>query len=148
MTRNNRNNQKNWSFDLALAILAGLLLGLVIFLPFMAFRHRKQASPEALIQAEIIAHLVAAGCLVLRINSGRKGNIAFVRWFVQGFTSTEGVSDLLALAPNGRLLAIECKAPGEKAKFEQSRFLFEAEQRGAVAIVATSIEEVKKVMQS
>lgn len=98
---------------------------------------------EAEIQKRIFEFLVYQGFLVLRVNSGRKRQIAFVRWQALGFEAqTTGVSDLLALSPTGKLYAIETKKPGEKARANQSTFLAEAEKRGATPILATSLEDV------
>lgn len=98
---------------------------------------------EADIQKAIFETLIRLRFLVIRVNSGRKGVVSFVRWQVFGCEAqTTGISDILALSPNGRLYAIECKAPGEKAKSHQSTFLLEAEKRGAKAIVADSLESL------
>ena len=99
---------------------------------------------EAAIQSVILDYLVDEGYLVLRVNSGQKGHISFVRWQVLGLPFQDrGVSDILALSPEGRLFAIECKAPGGDLRPEQRKFLEEATQRGAIAIVATSLDDVK-----
>jgi hypothetical protein len=111
----------------------------------MMTHHHSKPISEAEIQKAIFDALVALGFLVLRINSGRKGQVAFVRWQACGLeTQTTGVSDLLALSPTGRFYAIECKAPGEQAKTHQSTFLDEAEKRGAVPIVADDLEALLK----
>jgi len=102
---------------------------------------------EADIQKQIFDYLVCSDFLVLRINSGRKGYIRFVFWQALGLdTLSEGVSDLLALSPQGRLYAIELKKPGGKATKDQSIFLLEAGRRGAIPVVATCLEDIQRLL--
>lgn len=103
---------------------------------------------ESDIQKAIIALLTARGYLVIRINGGRsKTGVAFNRWYIQDEPShTTGVSDIIALSPSGLLVCIECKAPGEKPTEAQKSFLYHAERRGAVCIVADSVDAVTEVL--
>lgn len=102
-------------------------------------------SPEAAVQAAIVDYLVSEGYLVIRVNSGQTGHVSFVRWQVLGLSwQDRGVSDLLALSPDGKLFAIECKSPGGALRPEQRRFLDEASRRGAITIIATSLRDVQK----
>jgi hypothetical protein len=73
---------------------------------------------------------------------GRKGKIAFTRWYAEHKSSTSGVSDILAISPKGELWAIECKDAGGVATEEQKEFLGEVSDRGGIAIVADDVETV------
>jgi hypothetical protein len=122
---------------------------------------------ENSIKQAIIAYLIYRGCLVLRVNSGavtgqyedKKGHIKerfmrFVHWQAPGVAYKEGkagVSDILALYPdpNGgpcRFLAIETKRPGNTPTPAQERFLAEWQQRGGIALVAESVEDVEAAL--
>jgi hypothetical protein len=55
-----------------------------------------------------------------------------------------GVADILGVTPKGRIIAIEVKRPGERPSDAQKEFLFDVSNRGGVAFVATSIEDVEQ----
>lgn len=57
----------------------------------------------------------------------------------------KGVSDILGILPNGRLLAIEVKTPTGVVSPEQKAFIEKAQSLGAFSIVARSLEDVKRV---
>jgi hypothetical protein len=108
---------------------------------------------EADIQKAIFRYLVGENFLVIRINSGavtqeykgRERHFSFVRWQERGRRQTSrGLSDILALSPWGQLFAIECKSAGKigQASDGQAEFLEAAERRGAVGIIADSLEDV------
>jgi hypothetical protein len=128
----------------------------------------KHPTNEASVKRAIINYLLYRGALVIVINSGAvqpKDNggsryIAFNRWQVLGLDSqTAGVADILALIPPsegyilekqfGRLLVVECKAPGRRHNTTeaQRQFMAEAEARGAVVCVATCIEDVERALE-
>lgn len=55
-----------------------------------------------------------------------------------------GSSDLIGiLAPEGRFLALEVKAPGKRPTPEQERFLALVTRSGGVAAVVRSVEDVR-----
>jgi len=54
----------------------------------------------------------------------------------------KGVSDILGVLPDGRMLAIEVKSAGGRLTPEQKTFLLQAGNLGAVAFSARSIDEV------
>lgn len=58
----------------------------------------------------------------------------------------KGVSDILGCLPDGRLLAIEVKTIKGRLSPEQKLFLNEVTQRGALAFVARSIEDITEHM--
>jgi len=112
---------------------------------------------ENQVVASIVEYLLYRGALVLRINSGAvqpRDNggsryIAFNRWQVLGLDSqTAGVADILALA-SGRLLVVECKAPGRRHNTTeaQRRFLAECAARGAVCCIAEGVEDVERALE-
>jgi len=88
------------------------------------------------IQTPIIRRLADAGYLVLRINGGRRGNISFYHWWDQwGQAQCSGISDIIGLSPNGRMIAIEVKLPGKKRTAEQIRFQDCIARRGGLVAV-------------
>ena len=56
--------------------------------------------------------------------------------------SKAGVSDILGILPDGRLLAIEVKVPKGKLSPAQQQFLDDINQRGGLAFMATTIDDV------
>jgi hypothetical protein len=99
------------------------------------------------IQRQIFEWLVLQGYLVMRINSGRMHSIPFARWQVLGLpVQSSGISDLLALDWDGQIYVIEAKQPGEKPTEQQKLFMAEAKRRGAVCIVADSLESIQRQM--
>lgn len=54
----------------------------------------------------------------------------------------KGISDILGIMPNGKLLAIEVKTKAGKLSVEQKIFLDEINKRGGLAFMARSIEDV------
>jgi len=55
----------------------------------------------------------------------------------------KGVSDILGILPNGRLLAIELKSATGRLTPEQKHFLEQVNARGGLAFMARSIDDVK-----
>ena len=58
----------------------------------------------------------------------------------------KGVSDILGILPDGKFLAIECKAEKGKLSEFQETFLNKINAFGGVAIVCRSIEDVDKFL--
>lgn len=54
----------------------------------------------------------------------------------------KGVSDVLGILPDGKLLAIEVKSKTGKASPEQLEFIEKIKKSGGVAFVARSLDEV------
>ncbi len=76
------------------------------------------------------------------ISGEHNGKRRFLR-----FTSLPGISDILGiLPPSGRLLAVECKRPGNKPTPEQAAFLDIVRQSGGVAICVHSVEELEQAL--
>lgn len=62
----------------------------------------------------------------------------------------KGTSDILGIWPNGRLIAIEVKRPGNEngATVEQLAFIAKINRLGGLAFVATSVEKVRLEFQA
>ena len=82
-------------------------------------------------QAALIELLILNHALVIRVNSGRRGKIAMNRWMSSDAGShTAGVSDLIAILPDGEVWFIECKRARGRVSEEQEIFRVELEKRG------------------
>lgn len=64
---------------------------------------------------------------------------------LNGYGMRKGVPDILGIF-RGKPLAIEVKLPGNGPSKEQQEFISEFSWYGGIAFVATSIEEVRKVL--
>ena len=100
---------------------------------------RTNDRPEAAALAEVLKVLRhhPAVAWIERQNSGvaRIGG-RFVRF------GWPGCSDLLGMTQDGRLLAVECKAPAGKVRAEQAEFLSLVRRFGGVAFVARDCRDV------
>lgn len=92
------------------------------------------------IQDPVRDTLIKLGFLVIRVNSGRRGGVWFVIWYILGSVAQmAGVSDLIGITPCGRFFAVEIKQPGKKRRPEQVKFQNEIKKRlGLVAVVDTA----------
>lgn len=90
------------------------------------------------------------------IYAWRSNNVGVFNYKTKGyfFHGLRGVSDILGILPQkcpcalqGVLLAIECKVEGKNPTNEQSSFLREITERGGIAIVAHSIEELSESIE-
>lgn len=104
---------------------------------------------EADVQKTCIAWLRFWGAMPIRLNSGAmKVGDRFVR-----FNSEPGCSDVIAVLPGGRTLALELKRPGcrdrtpAKRKAEQASFRAAVVRAGGLAIVATSLDELQSALR-
>lgn len=99
-------------------------------------------STEAALQERIVDLFVAYGAVVVRVNSGRKGRIAFVRWFARSEDpKTAGVSDLVVTL--GRTVYVEVKMPGETLRPDQKLFAERTRQAGGEYYVVRSVNEAQ-----
>ena len=89
---------------------------------------------ESEVQAQLIELLLRARALVIRVNSGRSGTVAFNRWGTQELGwQTAGMLDLIAIMPDSEVWWIECKRPkGGKYSNGQLSLRHEIEYRGAI----------------
>ncbi len=81
----------------------------------------------------------------------RANNVATVdhsRGVYRTFRGLKGVSDILAITPDGRgrLIAIEVKKPGGRLSPEQKLFLDAIRERGGLAFVVRSVSELDEVL--
>jgi hypothetical protein len=115
--------------------------------------------PESDIQKACLEYLRLLGRSVWRFNSGARivpatpdgGKRRFVR-----FSSAKGCSDLIGLLPAsadglhtaGRMLACECKRPGNKPTALQSAWLEEVASQGGLAICVCSVDDLRSQLRS
>lgn len=59
-----------------------------------------------------------------------------------------GVSDILGILKDGKLLAIEVKAKKTRASFEQQIFIEDVNKNGGIAFVAWSMGQVKSILDA
>jgi len=107
----------------------------------------KENVKEKDVQNGILMWLNFMGCITWRQNQGavvaeHKGKKRFFR-----MTSLPGISDIIGLLPGGRFIAIEVKRPGWRPNSRwrnspQAKFIDLVNQKGGLAFVATSVDEV------
>lgn len=100
---------------------------------------------ETNISQQIRLALSAEGCIVWRNNVGKLEDKRG-RWVTFGLCV--GSSDIIGMMPDGRFLAIEVKAPGEKPRDNQYAFIAAVQKQGGVAGWATSVEEAISIVRS
>lgn len=100
-----------------------------------------RAATESSLVSACLAHLHWRGCLAWRQNT--TGVYDRARG-VYRFHGMRGVSDILALAPDGsgRLVAVECKSAKGKLTPEQSLFLDNVRAHGGVAVVVRDVSDL------
>jgi hypothetical protein len=98
---------------------------------------------ESAIQRAILDYLRSVGLEPWRNNTGatKTAHGSFVRY------GKVGSGDLFALLPpHGRLLSVEVKRPGRKPTDEQVAFMEAVNAAGGLAIVATSVDDVRDAL--
>ena len=98
------------------------------------------APTEQKIQKEIKDFLISKGATVVKFN-----NSGIYREGKYIPTHQSGVSDLLVCL-KGRFIAIEVKRPNGRLTENQKAFLKQIEKSNGVALVATSVEDVKEAL--
>lgn len=106
-----------------------------------------KAALEKDVQSVCLQWLRLWGAFPVRINSGA---LKIGKRFVK-FNSEEGCSDTLVCLPGGRFLALEVKRPGRDRtsrdrKAKQAAFREKVEKAGGLAVVATSLDELKAAL--
>ena len=97
-----------------------------------------RTKPETSLVKSCLTYLHAKGVMAWRNNSG--GIVKEKRFIRFGEV---GSPDILGcLGYTGRLLAIECKVGRNKLSEAQESWLARAEQRGALVIVARSVDDL------
>ena len=123
----------------------------------VAHNHEKPGStpgpattPERDVLAAVLAYLATQSRRVAwysRMNVGameRTGSDGSPRVIRFAF---KGCSDIIGQMHDGRFLAIECKRPGKLPTADQWSFLSQVTRGNGVAIVATSIDDVRRVIE-
>jgi hypothetical protein len=64
------------------------------------------------------------------------------------FHGLRGVSDILGCLPDGKLLAVEVKQPGNKPTPDQNSFLNNVAERGGIACCVHSVDELADDLKS
>lgn len=95
-----------------------------------------------------LQYLALAGCLAWRNNTtGVRRTDRTGRQF-WAFTGLRGASDILGvLPPNGRLLAVELKMPGQQPTPAQRDFLDQVAARGGLALVVSSLAQLEAALR-
>lgn len=96
---------------------------------------------EGEIVAECIRYLQIKGYEVIRNNTGAivaeyKGKKRLIRF------GLPGSADILACSPDGRFVAIECKAGSNKTTRLQELFLNRIRENNGIAVVARSVADL------
>ena len=91
----------------------------------------KHQTPENLVKKQVRDYLRIRGWFVFPV--------------MQGLGSYPGISDLIA-CKNGRVLFIECKAPGGVLSNYQRRFMQSVVESGCEYIIARGYEDVEVVV--
>ena len=103
------------------------------------------STPEGLVVQACLEYLHLHKIMSWRNNTGAvkyknaKGAGRFLRF---GYV---GSSDIIGILPDGRFLAVECKA-STKLSEAQRYFLADIRKNGGVAVVAHSVEDVAAVL--
>jgi hypothetical protein len=108
----------------------------------------KPKRSETYIQREILEALIFSGYFVWRNNSGAfwsHGRQAYIK--VQGIGRINGVSDILGVLPDGKILAVEVKSKTGKLTQEQEDFLRKVSNRGGLAVMVRSLEDLQKAFR-
>lgn len=91
-------------------------------------------------------YLQLRGVMAWRANNHGTYDQASKRF--RSFRGRKGVADILGvLPPGGRLLAVECKAPGGKLSADQSAFLADVQARGGLPVVARSVKDLENALE-
>jgi len=105
----------------------------------------KNTIKEADVLRQVLDYLALVGIFSWRTNNTGIYDPSKKRF--RSFSGLRGVSDVLGILNDGRLLAVECKRPGGKLTVEQEVFQQQVRDRGGVAFVATSLEELRTGLQ-
>lgn len=98
---------------------------------------------EAPIQARILLEASRLGLRVWRNNTGalRDKNDRLVKYGL-----CVGSSDIIGIAPGGRFIAIEVKAPGKLPTPEQVKFISAVNKAGGAAFVCDDEKKLKSLL--
>lgn len=101
------------------------------------------------LQTLIIEYLVNLGYLVIRCNSGRRGNVSFYRWHDGQSSYTDGISDIIAIK-GGKTWFIEVKQAGKLSTLSdgQRAFLCSALAHGAQVAVVDDLQDLVDALRA
>jgi len=103
---------------------------------------RKGQTPEGAVLSACLDYLALRGVLAWRNNTGAvRVEDRFLRF------GRVGSSDILGVLNGGRLLAIECKAPGKKPTEEQQRFLDDVSMAGGLALCVDDVAKLVAALE-
>lgn len=106
----------------------------------------KGGEKESVIQSAILDFLRCKNIYAWRNNN--QGRIIQTKvGAIMGQSFAAGTSDILGCLPNGKFLAIEVKRPGGKVTAGQANFIDRIRSCGGVAIIATSVDEVRAALE-
>ena len=100
------------------------------------------STPESAVVKACLQYLVLKHVMAWRNNTGvarpsrADGSTGFLRF------GAVGSSDIIGIMPDGRFLAVECKAKGGKLSEPQRFFLADIRKHGGVAIVVYSVDNL------
>lgn len=106
----------------------------------------KTSLSEKQIQNHILGYLKSKQIYAWQCNTHGTFDQKLGRFRKSGAWHIRGVSDILGILPGGKFLAIEVKSKKGRLSVEQKIFLEEISNRGGVAFVARSIEDVEAVL--
>jgi 4-aminobutyrate aminotransferase-like enzyme len=81
----------------------------------------------------IIDYLTIQGCFVWRNSTGARGRYRFGK---------KGAPDIIGVTSKGRAIGVECKSKGKELSEDQKTFIEELRKRGAIVIIAYSLDDV------
>ena len=100
--------------------------------------------PESAVLSQCMAYLHVRRIFCWRNNTGaaKTEDGRYVRF------GLPGASDIIGIMPDGRFLAVECKrSVGGRLSPQQKVFLDRIREAGGVAVVATSLEDLREVIE-
>lgn len=103
---------------------------------------------ENVVKNEILEYLRLCKIYAWSNNTGAvsvrspRGRDRFIRF------GKPGSSDILGIMPDGRFIAIECKAERGRLSVMQRDFLEDIRSRGGVAFVARGVEDVERELHA
>ena len=109
-----------------------------------AKRRTRAATPESIVLKAVL-QFVSYHPRVAWAERMNTGAMSFDQRFVRfGFV---GCPDILGQMMDGRVLAIECKAPKGDLTMPQATFLARVERHGGISGVARSIDDAKRIIE-
>ena len=101
---------------------------------------------EKEIEMEILDWLNRNGIFAFKIDNGGVYDVERKAFRSKNRFSPKGVSDILAILPGGRLLALEVKTETGRASVPQMAFIEKIKKSGGVAAIVRSLNDVKEVV--